>query len=216
MSETASVSDLRRVREDVIVDAAAQMFLKHGVTDVKMTDIANASGVGVASLYRYFGTKDNLVIAVGTLLWKRYASFFEDELANTSNTGETGIERMESLLRQYCLTFEIHPEYLSFLDEFDRLILSDQIDRNQLRGYDHEIGRFRPFYREAFDRGVSDGSIRADVDFNVFYLTSAHALIGIAQKLMRGEILPTEDFSHGSRELDCIVAMAIGYLRNEK
>jgi hypothetical protein len=33
--------------------------------------------------------------------------------------------------------------------------------------------------------------------------------MGVAEKLVRGEVLPTDDFSHGEEELECIVSMAI-------
>ena len=36
---------------------AAALFLRDGIEAVRMTDIAEASGVGVATLYRHFATK---------------------------------------------------------------------------------------------------------------------------------------------------------------
>jgi hypothetical protein len=40
--------------------------------DVKMTDVADGGGVGVATLYRRFSTKTDLAITAGTLLWRRF------------------------------------------------------------------------------------------------------------------------------------------------
>lgn len=215
MAETPTLSDVRSVREKAIIDFATQLFLEQGIEQVKMTDIAETSGIGVASLYRYFKTKDNLVVAAGTLLWQRYARFFRTCVAEELAACKTGLARMEVLLQQCGRTYVRHPEYLAFLDEFDRIILADKVDRKQLVEYAREIASYRVYYQEAFDQGIADNSIRSNVDFEVFFPSTTHALIGVAQKLMRGEILPTESFSNGERELDCIVAMAIDYLRSE-
>jgi AcrR family transcriptional regulator len=43
-----------------LLTAAEQVFAEHG-TDASIEDIARAAGVGPATLYRRFGTKDNLV-----------------------------------------------------------------------------------------------------------------------------------------------------------
>lgn len=60
MQRTVSTADMRQMREDAAVQAAAQLFLQRGIGAVKMTDIAQTTGIGVASLYRYFTTKTNL------------------------------------------------------------------------------------------------------------------------------------------------------------
>ncbi|MBQ1450662.1 MAG: hypothetical protein IIZ12_07020, partial [Eggerthellaceae bacterium] len=51
--------------------------------------------------------------------------------------------------------------------------------------------------------------IRREVPFRPFYLALTHALMGVAQKLRRGEIIPSDDFSSGVEELRMIVDMAL-------
>ena len=45
-----------------------RLFAERGIDQVTMLDIAEDSGVGRPSLYRYFSSKTELVIAIGT--WK--------------------------------------------------------------------------------------------------------------------------------------------------
>lgn len=49
-----------------------------------MTDIAEESGIGVATLYRYFGTKTSITIAAMTYLWNQmndmFSEIFESEI----------------------------------------------------------------------------------------------------------------------------------------
>ncbi len=50
-----------RTRE-MIIDTALTLFLEHGYEATKMEDVAEAAGIGTSTLYRYFPTKDLLLI----------------------------------------------------------------------------------------------------------------------------------------------------------
>ena len=68
---------LKDLREEAIVYVAAELFLRDGIESVKMTDIADRAEVGVASLYRYFGTKEALVLRAGALLSRISSALWE-------------------------------------------------------------------------------------------------------------------------------------------
>ena len=69
MNSEFSAQNLRNKRIQRAVEVSAQMFLRDGIEAVKMTDIANESGIGVATLYRYFRNKTGITIAAMTHLW---------------------------------------------------------------------------------------------------------------------------------------------------
>lgn len=52
----------RRQTERRIQTAALALFDRHGFDDVTVEDVAAASDVSVATVYRYFATKENLVL----------------------------------------------------------------------------------------------------------------------------------------------------------
>lgn len=60
--------NFRTKRINHAIDVSAKMFLQNGIENVKMTDIADECGIGVATLYRYFGTKTGITIAAMTHL----------------------------------------------------------------------------------------------------------------------------------------------------
>jgi AcrR family transcriptional regulator len=47
-----------------VLDAAAELFRRHGIDDVTMDDVAAAAGVGKGTLYRGFGDKSGLARAL--------------------------------------------------------------------------------------------------------------------------------------------------------
>ena len=201
----------RAIRRDHVLRTAARLFLAQGIEPVKMTDIAEAANVGVASVYRYFETKNNLAIQVGTALWQSFNVAFT-RVVKKAATVNTGLEGMRVLFEQYLTIFKRNPEALSFLDELDRIILSGDVDSRLVDAYDREIASYYPPFLEAFEQGCADGSIREEIDFPLYYRTVSHSLISEAQRLVRGEVLKSDDYSHAERELSCLVDMALFYL----
>ncbi len=195
--------------DEHVVRCAAELFLHKGIEGVKMVDIATASNVGVATIYRHFSTKARIAVSAAILLWKQ----FNERLVALVESNEflelNGIGRTRVLLEAYCDAYNEHRGFVSFLDEFDRLVLVGQLDRKDLQEYGNQLDSFYPIFEDAYLLGRLDGSIVREIEFRPFYLALAHALMGVAQKLQRGEIIPSDDFSSGREELQSIVNMAL-------
>lgn len=176
-----------------------------------MTDVAQEAGVGVASLYRYFDTKVNLALAAGELLWKRFYGSFSSGLTREFDH-KSGYGQMEELFGMFVHMYRFHPEFLSFLDDLDHMVLSCDPSPERLAAYDAEVAKFFPLFSSSYERGVGDGTIRGGIDFPLFYRTMSHALMSVAQKLIRGEVVPSDDFSEGWHELRMAVDVTLGYL----
>lgn len=201
-------------RENEAVYAAAQLFLSRGIEAVKMTDIAEAAEIGVASLYRYFGTKERIVVRAGILLWGDLRELFDEVVREANSPALSGGEQVAALLGVYRTLYRDHRSFLLFLEDFDRFILSAGVAQSELAEYERSIGDYYPLFEAAYRRGVADGSLRAGVDPALFYRTFTHGITALCQKLLRGEILSQDDFS-SSREPDCFLEAALRFLRRD-
>jgi AcrR family transcriptional regulator len=56
--------DVRDERIPQIIDAAAQVFSRHGIDGANMSEIADAAGVSKATIYHYFASKDEVIVAL--------------------------------------------------------------------------------------------------------------------------------------------------------
>lgn len=77
-------SDAPLVADDIerrIVDAAAACFIRDGVGKTTMVGIADEAGVGVATVYRRFGHKDNLVQVTLLMEVHRFLDVLTERLA---------------------------------------------------------------------------------------------------------------------------------------
>lgn len=197
------------------VACAASLFLERGIANVKMTDIAELAGMGVATLYRHFSTKTAIAIEAATLMWDRFNESIHALVESDAFLPMSGAERLEALFGEYCSAYVYHPDFVTFLDEFDHLVLAEHPEATSLARYGQRVDSFYFIFEDAYLMGLQDGSISREVDFPVYYRAVAHALMGIAGKLMRGEVIPSDDFSTpiGVAELECIVDMAIRSLK---
>lgn len=200
-------------RMDRAVECAAGLFLKRRIADVRMTDVAEAAGVGVATLYRRFSTKTCLALMAGTLLWRRFNERIVGLVESDAFLGMSGADRLERMLRLYAEGYVENAGFVLFIDDLDGLLVTEGAPLDAVAAYGREVDSFYLIFADAYQLGLQDGSVAREVDFPVFYRSVAHALMGVAQKLARGEVIPSDDFSTGAQELECIVDMAVRALR---
>ncbi|MBR1554233.1 MAG: TetR/AcrR family transcriptional regulator [Oscillospiraceae bacterium] len=210
-----SPENLKIRRTEAAVTAAAELFLQYGIESVKMTDIAEKSGVGVATLYRYFGTKNQIVIEAMTYLWNEMGKLFSGVFESEIFLKQTGIKQMSDLLRMCLVLYEAHQDFLRVLGEFDLLILRENISPEKLTEYEKSVINFYPMFERAYRTGIADRTVRTVPDFRQFYLAYAHALLELGKKLVQRELLPSDDFSNGGKELSLLIECAVCYLRKE-
>ena len=198
------------------VEISADMFLKHGIDAVKMTDIADACGVGVATLYRYFGTKTSITIAAMTHLWSKLKHNYDRVFETEVFLKQSGLKRLNDLMRMYLVLFDVHGDFMRLVGEFDLMLQSEDIPKAALYDYEKSIINFYPYIEAAYIAGVQDGTVRSDINFKLFYLTYGHSMLELCKKLLRGELLPSDDFSAAKEELAMLADIAVSYLRKEK
>lgn len=209
-----SAEGLKRRRTEHIIATAAELFLENGIESIKMTDIADESGIGVATLYRYFGTKTKIALAAMTFLWGDLKKLFDERFSETELASADGITELEQLIKMFLELYVSHKSFMRLVGEFDRFVLCEELDRDDLVEYENSIVDFYPVLERAFKKGIEDGTVRKDVDFRLFYLAFTHALTEMCKKFIGGEVLPSDDFSDAEKELALIADSAVYYIRN--
>lgn len=208
------LENAKKDRMDAAVEYTAKLLLERDVADIAMTDIAEGCEIGVASLYRWFGTKPVIVIRAGCLLWKRVRELFEGVFECDYYKEKNGLGQLGELMKVFKVLYISHKDFLRFLDSLDRYILSEEIPRNELEEYRLSVLDFYPLLETAYKNGVADGSAKAGLDFKTMYLAVTHALMLMSEKFSRGDIFEGENESAES-ELDLMIDIALKYVSAE-
>ena len=202
------LDNAKKDRMEEAVQTAAQMLLEQDIDDITMNDIAIKSGIGVASLYRYFGNKPAVVIRAGCLLWGQVKSLFDGVFECDYYKSKSGIDQIRELMKVFKVLYSSHKDFLRFIDSFDRFVIREKIAPGELSEYEKSVMDFFPLFEDAFRNGCEDGTADPDADFKTLYTTVTHALMLMSEKFARGDVFMGESES-AAGELDCLIEMAI-------
>ena len=90
-------------RRETILDAGFKLFAEKTINPVSMNDVAKAAGVGIATLYRYYSTKQELVLAISTRVWEKYIAENSRQRAALVSKGMNAGQEFEELPTTYII-----------------------------------------------------------------------------------------------------------------
>ncbi|UZF93716.1 TetR/AcrR family transcriptional regulator [Bosea sp. NBC_00550] len=159
-----------------ILEAARVEFVENGLSGARVDEIAAKTATSKRMIYYYFGDKEGLYRAVLEEMYERIRRFERSlDLANL------GPEEAIALLTGF--TFDYHAENPDFvrmvmienIHHARHLATSDRISTLNLSAID--------MIREAYKRGVSDGTFRAGIEAIDIHLTiSALAFYNVSNR----------------------------------
>lgn len=208
-------ADWKRARREKMADTALEVFTEKGIEATTLEEVAERAGVGIASVYRHFGTKADLAVAAAERLWRGEWDAFGDEPGSPTEieAPAPGLFRAKGLLNRFIKAFDDHRQVFSFLEDFDRFVVREGLDAERLAGYDSMLLEFRQVLKDTLAAGQADGSIRIDLDPDLFCATISQTLVSLAEKLVnRPMVVPSDAHLSGRRELELLVEWALAWL----
>ena len=89
----------RRAVRDATIDTTAELVAKHGLRAVTMAQIAEQTGIGRATLYKYFPDVESILLA-----WhERQIGAHLEQLAALGHQGGPAVKRLEAVLEAFAL-----------------------------------------------------------------------------------------------------------------
>lgn len=197
----------KSARIDRILAAAFKLFSSAGIEPVAMTDIAKKAEIGVASLYRYFSTKDEIAIRTAIWAWEKQISEIYPSINNDEYTNGNGLFRLSIIFSLFKKLYMSKPEFLRFIYFFDSYAVNSGIKQERMIEYENVIGKVQMIVADAIKLGLKDNSINKKyIDKTEdLYFTLMHSFFSTAQKLTLSEnLLAMNEKSKGSDQLDLL------------
>lgn len=138
----------RRAVREATLDAAAALVAEQGLTSVTMSEIAKQTGIGRATLYKYFPDVESILMA-----WhQRQVAAHLHHLTQVREQAGTPGQRLEAVLQAFALmTHQHHDTDLAALLHRGPQVVQGQ---HQLHG----------FLQTLLAEGAQSGELRADVE----------------------------------------------------
>lgn len=118
-------------RNRKILDVAFELFVDKKIEAVSMGDIARAADVGRATLFRYYPSKLELVIAVCADQWKRYLDGLDARRPISSVHDIPAIDRLRFTMDSYIDMYQNHKALLKYNDNFNYYVTHEGKNNDQ-------------------------------------------------------------------------------------
>jgi len=155
-----TIEEHRRAVREAVLDTTAALATKNGLASVTMSQIAEETGIGRATLYKYFSDVEAILVA-----WhERQVTTHVQHLAGIRDQAGSAGERLEAVLEAYALiSHEHHGTELAAL-----LHRGEHVARAQKQ--------LRNFIRDLLTEGARSGDLRNDVAPDELATYCLHAL----------------------------------------
>lgn len=173
-------------RRKRILKAGLELFSEQGIETVSMNAVAAAADVGPTTLFKYFQTKEKLVISISGMAW---GEVWQEQIS------VYGVERYSELtayemIRNYTdvmiRLYRERPQLLRFSGNYKTFICRQHMKVEDLREHLDPLEPIRDLFHKAYLRAQEDNSIRTDVEENVLFSFVAVSMLALAERYAQG------------------------------
>lgn len=208
--------ELKSSRMNRIFESAFSLFSEKGIDTIAMVDIAKAAEIGVASLYRYFSTKDEIAIRTVIWAWDKQKQILLPSLEDEEYKNLSGINQLAKILSLFVELYKNQSEFLRLIYFFDSYAVRTGISPERLIDYEKMIESIKVYVINAINKGIEDETINKKFEDqkDELYFTVMHALFNTAQKLtLSGKMLNMDKNINGLKELNTLSNIIIDGLK---
>ena len=166
---TETIEAHRREVRDAILDTSAALVAEHGLLAVTMSQIAEETGIGRATLYKYFPDVEAILLAWHDRQIGAHLAYLADVRDQAGDAGE----RLEAVLEAYALLSRHSRGHQDA--GFAALLHRDE----RLARAQREV---HSMIRDLLAEAVKTGDVREDVPLGELASYCIHALEGVAPR----------------------------------
>ena len=170
----------------VFLEKSFELFEAKTIESVTMSEIAKASGYRDMTLYRYFPSKTNLVVAVATWKWEQFQNENWEQISGEEFDGMTAAEGLEYYLDSFMELYRNHRDLLKFNQYFNVYIESEETDAETIGPYQEMIGIVQQRFHGMYLKGEKDHTIRTDIQEDEMFSTTLHLMLAAVTRYAVG------------------------------
>ena len=176
------------LRKQIILEAAEKMFLSKGYEETTMDEIANEAEFSKGTVYKYFVSKDELYIAIGSKAYDLIIKYTKDFIEKE----EPGMKQLMAIGYAYYEFTKDYPNYASiFHDIAVKLPDIDTKPEKKLSEIQNVYISLSNNYRDILFKILSDAikikTVRADKNPLLIGYVLSTLTTGLVKKLMQSE-----------------------------
>lgn len=181
-----SLEEVREKNKRLVIEKALELFVKNGIEQTKIIDIAKAAGLTERSIYRYFENKTEIILATAFLFWEQTAKRVNQATNVPGFEQLPGIERVRLMLYYYSSMYVESPESVRYILNAETALFNAGVTvdiRSRPPG---------PFENsdspmvQAINAGLKDGSISSTANVKQLYYNAYDSILGVMERMILG------------------------------
>lgn len=158
---TNTYTNHRENQKEWILEVAEDLFIQKGIELVTIGDIAKASRLTRATIYKYFSNKEQIAQDIFKSVTKSWRDRNEREVWGFQGTGYQRLEKFIIVFFGYLFQ---NPREVGFVAELNYLYAKEWSAEMFANTMLENLREDRQFVLDSIRKGIEDGSLRADID----------------------------------------------------
>ena len=167
----------KQEKYDHILDVGFKLFAERGIGQVILPEVAKAADVGNATLFRYFPTKTELVIAIAIRRWESFIKWHNSLLTSEETQNLTGAEYLKFFLDSFLELYRNHKDILRFNYEFNAFVCGAEWTDEQKQPYLQMVDALSRQFHDLYERGMRDGTLNAEIPEQTMFSSVFHIML---------------------------------------
>jgi len=201
VNDYSAGKEWKQAKERHILETAFRLFSEKGIESVTMPEVAAASGIGRATLYRYFSTKLELVVAIGTWKWDEYIAYHDTFASSEAQANMTGAEYLRFILDSFLDLYRNHRDILRFNYNFNSFLRFEAETAEQKQPYLRVVEVLAERFNDLYERGKRDGTLRTDISATSLFSSAFHIMLAAVTRYAVGLVYVPEGIAEPEGEL---------------
>lgn len=204
------------MRRERILMAGLRLFSQQGIERVSMNMVAQAAGVGPTTLFKYYKSKENLVVAISAMAWAEEWRLALEHYGPEMQETMTAYELIQCYTDWIILVYRRNPALLRFSGDYKSYICRQNPPQEELQEHLEALQPIKVLFHRAYLRARDDGSIRLDVPEDTLYAATAIHMLSVAERFAQGIVWTRYGAENYLRELDIAQDMILSWCAGEK
>jgi len=166
-----------------ILETALRVFAEKTIDAVNLTDIAKEAGIGMATVYRHFDKKPDLVLAASTWAWQKYR---QENWRAVDRAGMSAAEVFEYFLDAFLDLYRNHRDLLRFNQYFNAYVKREGIPPERMKPYADVMNALAAQFHTIWTMGEQDGTLRTDVPEKKMFSLTLHLMLAAVTRYAVG------------------------------
>lgn len=170
------------------LENAFELFVSGSIEALTMSQIAKASGFSDMTLYRYFPSKPDLVVAVAVWKWEQFQNEYLEQRPYAGAEEATAAENFQFFLESFLQLYREHRDILRFNQFFNVYVESERIETGTLSPYRNMIEGLKTRFHSMYQKAGQDGTLRTDVPEEKMFSATLHLMLAAVTRYAVGLI----------------------------